>query len=92
MDTGYVADSGNATLARLRGPITAIRRANPFALVAIDEGGGELARLHRDQGSPQRGNALLVGIDGAGSTVLRRPAPRSTVLRRPVPRSKARKG
>jgi hypothetical protein len=78
MDTGHTADSGNATLARWCGPIAAIRRANPFALIAIDEGGGDSARQHRDQGSPHPGSALLCRTAGTGSPVLESREQRST--------------
>jgi hypothetical protein len=70
MDTGHTADSEIATLARRRGLIATIRRADPFALIAIDEGGGDSARQHRDQGSPHPGSALLCRIAGTESMVL----------------------
>src|ERR1700709_1462986 len=91
MDTGHTADSGIATLARRRGPIAAIGRANPFALIAIDEGGGELARQHRDQGSPHPGSALLCRIAGTGSMV-RGPMTLAARVRRPMmPPARARR-
>ncbi|HEY4268133.1 MAG TPA: beta-N-acetylhexosaminidase [Galbitalea sp.] len=48
---------------QLRGLTDAIRAANPFALIAIDEEGGDVTRLYSDQGSPYPGNALLGRID-----------------------------
>jgi beta-N-acetylhexosaminidase len=40
-----------------------IRAANPLALIAIDEEGGDVTRLHYVTGSPYPGNALLGRID-----------------------------
>lgn len=40
-----------------------IRSANPTALIAIDEEGGDVTRLYADTGSPFAGNALLGRID-----------------------------
>ena len=40
-----------------------IRSANPSALIAIDEEGGDVTRLSADTGSPFAGNALLGRID-----------------------------
>ena len=48
---------------QLRELTDAIRAANPFALIAIDEEGGDVTRLYSDQGSPYPGNALLGRID-----------------------------
>ena len=48
---------------QLRALTDAIRAANPFALIAIDEEGGDVTRLYSDQGSPYPGNALLGRID-----------------------------
>ena len=42
---------------------TALRRANPLAVVAIDEEGGDVTRLFYDRGAPYPGNALLGRID-----------------------------
>ena len=49
--------------AQLRELTGAIRDANPRALIAIDEEGGDVTRLYYDQGSPYPGNALLGRID-----------------------------
>lgn len=49
--------------AQLRRLTQDIRTANPSALIAIDEEGGDVTRLHADQGSPFPGNALLGRID-----------------------------
>ncbi|MDQ1555711.1 MAG: beta-N-acetylhexosaminidase, partial [Actinomycetota bacterium] len=53
---------------QLRGLTTAIRRANPLALIAIDEEGGDVTRLYSDQGSPYPGNALLGRADDPAAT------------------------
>jgi beta-N-acetylhexosaminidase len=47
---------------------TAVRAANPLALIAIDEEGGDVTRLYSDSGSPFPGNALLGRIDDPGLT------------------------
>jgi beta-N-acetylhexosaminidase len=49
--------------AQVRALTDAIRAANPLALIAIDEEGGDVTRLYYDQGSPYPGNALLGRID-----------------------------
>jgi beta-N-acetylhexosaminidase len=48
---------------QLRALTDAIRAANPRALIAIDEEGGDVTRLHDRTGSPYPGNALLGRID-----------------------------
>lgn len=40
-----------------------IRAANPHALIAIDEEGGDVTRLYHETGSPWPGNAVLGRID-----------------------------
>ena len=40
-----------------------IRAANPLAVVAIDEEGGDVTRLYYDVGSPYPGNAVLGRLD-----------------------------
>jgi beta-N-acetylhexosaminidase len=47
---------------------SAIREANPLALIAIDEEGGDVTRLHSDTGSPFPGNALLGRINDVDLT------------------------
>jgi beta-N-acetylhexosaminidase len=47
---------------------SAIRAANPLALIAIDEEGGDVTRLHGDTGSPFPGNALLGRINDVDLT------------------------
>jgi beta-N-acetylhexosaminidase len=47
-------------LARLTGEI---RDANPRAVIAVDEEGGDVTRLHQHVGSPYPGNAILGRID-----------------------------
>lgn len=49
--------------ARLRALTAEIRAANPYAIVAIDEEGGEVTRLHAATGSPDPGNAVLGRLD-----------------------------
>lgn len=49
--------------AQVRALTDAIRAANPLALIAIDEEGGDVTRLYYDTGSPYPGNALLGRID-----------------------------
>jgi beta-N-acetylhexosaminidase len=46
----------------------AIRTANPLAVIAIDEEGGDVTRLHFSAGSPYPGNAILGRIDDLGLT------------------------
>jgi beta-N-acetylhexosaminidase len=46
----------------------AIRDANPLALIAIDEEGGDVTRLYSSSGSPYPGNALLGRIDDVDFT------------------------
>ncbi|MBN9140849.1 MAG: beta-N-acetylhexosaminidase [Micrococcales bacterium] len=48
---------------QLRALTAAIREANPLALIAIDEEGGDVSRLHAATGSPFPGNAVLGRID-----------------------------
>ncbi len=52
-----------SSVEQLRALTTAIREANPRALIAIDEEGGDVSRLHAATGSPFPGNALLGRID-----------------------------
>jgi beta-N-acetylhexosaminidase len=49
--------------AQLRELTAAITAANPDALIAIDEEGGNVTRLYQREGSPFPGNALLGRID-----------------------------
>ncbi len=49
--------------AQVRALTDAIREANPLALIAIDEEGGDVTRLYYANGSPYPGNALLGQID-----------------------------
>jgi beta-N-acetylhexosaminidase len=57
-----------ATPARLRDLTDAIRSANPAAIIAIDEEGGDVTRLHQATGSPYPGNAVLGRLDDVGGT------------------------
>ncbi len=51
-DTGQLADL-----------MTQIRRASPHAILALDEEGGDVTRLHYRDGSNQPGNAVLGRLD-----------------------------
>ncbi len=57
-----------ASLEQLRELTGAIRAANPRALIAIDEEGGDVSRLHAATGSPFPGNAVLGRLDDVGLT------------------------
>ncbi|GAB3404501.1 glycoside hydrolase family 3 protein [Schumannella luteola] len=46
----------------------AIRAANPRAIIAIDEEGGDVTRLHAATGSPFPGNAVLGRLDDVALT------------------------
>lgn len=46
----------------------AVHAANPQAIVAIDEEGGDVSRLHQRDGSPFPGNAILGRIDDVDAT------------------------
>ncbi|GAA3582144.1 glycoside hydrolase family 3 protein [Klugiella xanthotipulae] len=48
---------------QVRALTDAIRRANPRAVIAIDEEGGDVTRLHHATGSPFPGNAILGRLD-----------------------------
>ena len=54
--------------AQLRALTDAIREANPLALIAIDEEGGDVTRIYSSSGSPYPGNALLGRIDDVDFT------------------------
>jgi beta-N-acetylhexosaminidase len=53
---------------QLQALTAAIRDANPLAVIAIDEEGGDVTRLHFATGSPYPGNAILGRIDDLGYT------------------------
>jgi beta-N-acetylhexosaminidase len=54
--------------AQLRELTEAIRAANPDALIAIDEEGGDVTRLYYDRGAPFPGNAVLGRLDDLDAT------------------------
>ena len=56
---------GHAQVAALT---AAIYSANPHAIVATDEEGGDVSRLHQHDGSPFPGNAVLGRIDDVEAT------------------------
>lgn len=53
---------------QLRTLTAAIREANPLAIIAIDEEGGDVSRLHAATGSPFPGNAVLGRLDDVALT------------------------
>ncbi|QTX03932.1 glycoside hydrolase family 3 N-terminal domain-containing protein [Agromyces archimandritae] len=66
---GVCVFAGNiASPEQLAGLTGAIREANPDAVVAIDEEGGDVTRLFARAGSPYPGNAVLGRIDDVGLT------------------------
>ncbi|GAA1510239.1 beta-N-acetylhexosaminidase [Agromyces terreus] len=48
---------------QLRALNASLRAANPLAVVAIDEEGGDVTRLYYDRGAPYPGNAVLGRLD-----------------------------
>lgn len=56
------------TLPQLKQLTTAILEANPLAVIAIDEEGGDVTRLFYDVGSPYPGNAILGRMDDLAYT------------------------
>lgn len=56
------------TPGRLRRLTASLRAANPHAVVAIDEEGGDVTRLFADRGAPYPGNAVLGRIDDESLT------------------------
>ncbi|WP_159451255.1 beta-N-acetylhexosaminidase [Demequina sp. NBRC 110054] len=53
---------------QLRALCAAIHEANPHAIIAIDEEGGDVSRLYQSEGSPFPGNAVLGRLDDAALT------------------------
>lgn len=53
---------------QLRGLTAALRAANPEAVVAIDEEGGDVSRLFQRVGAPYAGNAVLGRLDDLDAT------------------------
>lgn len=53
---------------QLRALTDAIYAANPDAVIAIDEEGGDVSRLHHRDGSPYPGNAILGRLDDEALT------------------------
>ncbi|MGD8165768.1 beta-N-acetylhexosaminidase [Herbiconiux sp. P16] len=56
------------SVTQLRELTEAIRAANPDALIAVDEEGGDVTRLHGDRGAPYPGNAVLGRLDDLDAT------------------------
>ncbi len=57
-----------ASPSQLRDLTRAIRAANPRAIVAVDEEGGDVTRLFARSGSPYPGNAVLGRLDDLAAT------------------------
>jgi beta-N-acetylhexosaminidase len=57
-----------ASAAQVRELTSAIRACNPSAVIALDEEGGDVTRLHYDVGSPSPGNAWLGRLDDESAT------------------------
>lgn len=57
-----------ASPGQLRELTDAIRAANPLAVIAIDEEGGDVTRLFQDVGSPYPGAAILGRLDDVSLT------------------------
>jgi beta-N-acetylhexosaminidase len=53
---------------QLRELTATIRGANPGAVIAVDEEGGDVTRLHQREGSPYPGNAILGRLDDPACT------------------------
>ncbi|WP_378145308.1 beta-N-acetylhexosaminidase [Cnuibacter sp. UC19_7] len=53
---------------QLRALTAAIRAANPAAVIAVDEEGGDVTRLYYDRGAPFPGNAVLGRLDDVDAT------------------------
>jgi len=58
------------TPAQVAALTASIYSANPHAIIAIDEEGGDVSRLHQHDGSPFPGNAILGRIGGGGQSFL----------------------
>lgn len=56
------------SLPQLRALTDAIQAANPRAVIAVDEEGGDVTRLFADVGSPSPGNAVLGRLDDLETT------------------------
>lgn len=56
------------SIEQVRALTDSIREANPHALIAIDEEGGDVTRLHYAHGSPYPGNAILGRLDDLALT------------------------
>ena len=54
--------------AQIRELTGTIRRANPNAVITLDEEGGDVTRLYYDAGSPQPGNAVLGRLNDLDET------------------------
>lgn len=66
---GVCLFGGNiASRRQLRDLTDAIRAANPSAVIAVDEEGGDVTRLYYDRGSPYPGPAILGRIDDLSLT------------------------
>lgn len=57
-----------ASRAQLAELTASLARANPDVVIAIDEEGGDVTRVHHLEGSPYPGNAILGRLDDLGYT------------------------
>lgn len=60
--------SNVATDAQVAALTSAVRAANPDAIIAIDEEGGDVTRVHHETGAPYPGNALLGRLGATGGS------------------------
>ncbi|WP_210507292.1 glycoside hydrolase family 3 protein [Naasia sp. SYSU D00057] len=66
---GVCLFGGNVASAdQLRRLTDEVREANPEAVIAVDEEGGDVTRLHARTGSPYPGNAILGRLDDPAMT------------------------
>jgi beta-N-acetylhexosaminidase len=54
--------------AQLRALTDSITAANPYAIIAVDEEGGDVTRLYAETGAPFPGNAVLGRLDDVDTT------------------------
>jgi beta-N-acetylhexosaminidase len=54
--------------AQLRALTDSITAANPYAIIAVDEEGGDVTRLYAEAGAPFPGNAVLGRLDDVDTT------------------------
>jgi beta-N-acetylhexosaminidase len=57
-----------SSIEQLRALTDSIRAENPYAIIAIDEEGGDVTRLFAATGAPFTGNAVLGRLDDLDNT------------------------